>query len=142
MKRIIATGIATLILSAVSLYAVAQTRVTGHIFAEIVELTGAESKATDYVELQGDAATAEFDLGEFSFRGKANVAYDLMVTSSNLVGNDGFETPFQALPGHFQSSMDETGNQVVRLTGSAGDDLFSASDRQYAGNYQVVFAYN
>lgn len=142
MNRLIATGIVFLILSAISLHAVAQTRVTGHIFAEIVELTGAESMATDYVELQGDAATAEFDLGEFSFRGKANVAYDLMVTSSNLVGSDGFETPFQASPGHFQSSMDETGSQVVRLTGTAGDELLTASGRQYAGNYQVVFAYN
>ena len=142
MNRLVVTGIAMLMLLGISMHSGAQTRVTGHIFAEVVELTGAESRANAYVEIQSNSVSAEFDLGEISFHGKANTAFDVMVTSSDLVGSHGFEAPFQAQPDEFSSTTDATGKQVIRFSGTAGDDLLHATERQYAGNYQVVFSYN
>ena len=142
MNRLVVTGIAMLMLLGISMHSGAQTRVTGHIFAHVVELTGAESRANDYVEIQSNAAAAEFDLGEISFRGTANTAFNVMVTSSDLVGAHGYAAPFEAQPEQVSSTTDVSGNQVIRLRGTAGDDLFTSSEREYAGNYQVVFSYN
>ncbi len=142
MRAFVAYGIALLILTGISTQSVAQTRVTGHVFAEVVELTGAESKAHESIEIKaGDFAT-DFDLGEISFRGKAGTTYELMVSSSPLKGHDGHEHLFEARYDRHNTTIDASGNEVIRLTGSAGEGLFSSSDRQYTGNYQVVFVYN
>ncbi len=142
MKGLIVTVFTLLMLLCISTAAIAQTRVTGRIFAEVVELTGAESNASSYVEVSTNAVSAGFDLGEISFRGKANTAYDLMVSSSDLVGSNGHEAPFHALPEELSGRIDPSGNQVIRLKGSSCEALLSSSERQFAGNYQVVFAYN
>ncbi len=142
MRTFVAFGIALLILTSISVHSVAQTRVTGRIFAEVVELTGAEANTNQYIELKSSDPVAGMDLGEISFRGKADTTYELLVSSSPLKGSDGFEHYFETHSDKQTSTIDASGNDVIRLSGSTGNDLFSNSDRQYDGNYQVVFAYN
>lgn len=142
MKTIVAYGIALLLLMSTSMQSVAQTRVTGHVFAEVVELTGAESKANESIEIKAGDSTADLDLGEIMFRGKADTTYELMVSSSPLKGNDGYEHLFETHYDRLGSTIDASGNEVIRLTGSANESLLSSSQKQYAGGYQVVFAYN
>lgn len=142
MRTFVAYGIAMLLLTSISMQSVAQTRVTGHVFAEVVELTGAESKANESIEIKsGDPAT-DLDLGEIMFSGKADTTYELMVSSSPLKGNDGYEYLFETRYDKQNTTIDASGNEVIRFTGSADESMLSSSERQYAGNYQVVFAYN
>lgn len=143
MKRLFANGFTLLMLLSISTAVCAQTRVTGRVFAEVVELTGAESNASQYVEVSASDISSGFDLGEISFRGKANTAYDLMVYTSGLVGSNGYEATFHALPeADGPGRIDPSGNQVIRFKGSSCEALSSSNERHFAGNYQVVFAYN
>jgi hypothetical protein len=142
MRAFVAYGLALLILTGISVQSVAQTRVTGHVFAEVVELTGAESNANKSIEIKAGDSFSDIDLGEISFHGKAGTTYELMVSSSPIKGHDGYEHLFETRCDRHGSTIDVSGNEVIRLTGSADDSLLLSSERQYAGEYQVVFVYN
>lgn len=144
MKASRATAIIFLILMGLSGHLVAQVRVTGRVFAEVVELTGAESNAMGYVSLPAGEPVSDFDLGEISLRGKANTTFELMISSTPLISDNGFNAFFETRSAQHDSfqSLDQSGNQTIKLTGSTGNGLQNSPDNQFAGNYQVVFAYN
>jgi hypothetical protein len=142
MRTPVAYWIALLILSGISMQSYAQTRVTGHVFAEVVELTGAESNANTSIELKSGDSFSDFYLGEIIFRGKSNTSYELIVSSSPLKGADGYEYLFETRYDRQGTTIDSSGNEVIRFTGSADEGLLSSSERQYSGKYQIVFVYN
>lgn len=144
MKASCATAIIFLALMGLVGHSVAQVRVTGHVFAEVVELTGAESNTTGYVSLRAGEPVSDFDLGEISLRGKANTTFELMISSSPLTSDNGLNAFFETRPsysGDFHS-LDHTGSQTIKLTGATSNDLHNGTEKQFAGNYNVVFAYN
>ncbi len=142
MKTLIATTIALMILLSVSMNAVAQVRVTGHVFAEVVELTGAERNTNEYISLSATEAVSGFDLGEITFRGKANTTFEVMISSSSLTGDNGAEAFFETSQTASTNTLDNSGNQSIKLKGTTGEDLYTSGNKQFAGNYNVVLAYN
>jgi len=142
MRTPIATGIALMMLLGITMHSVAQVRVTGRVFAEVVELTGAERNTAEFVALSSTEPVSEFDLGEITFRGKANTTFEVMISSSSLTGDNGIEAFFETSQTDSVNTLDNKGNQSIKLKGTTGKDLYTSGNKQYAGNYNVVLAYN
>lgn len=129
-------------LLSISLHSVAQVRVTGHIFAEVVELTGAERNTNEYVALSAIEPVSDFDLGEITFRGKANTTFEVVISSSSLTGDNGSEANFETHQTDLSNTLDNSGSQSIKLRGTAGENVYTSGNKQFAGNYNVVLAYN
>jgi hypothetical protein len=140
------TTFATLLLALllIGTESIAQVRVTGHVFAEIVEAVGATSATSNSLQIQQNAVSNNFDLGEISISGGSNAACAVMITASDLKGINGSEAAFSALPesSTMPSSLDQNGRQIIKLQGVAGNEIMANSDKAYAAQYNVVFAYN
>ena len=126
----------------ISLHSVAQVRVTGYIFAEVVELTGAEKNTQDHVSLSANEQVSEFAIGEITFRGKANATFEVVISSSSLTGESGTEAFFETRQADESRILGQDGSQTIKLTGNTREDLYSSHDKQFAGNYNVILAYN
>jgi hypothetical protein len=140
------TTFATLLLALllIGTESIAQVRVTGHVFAEIVEAVGATSATNNSLQIQQNAASNNFELGEISISGGSNAACAVMITASDLKGMNGSEATFSALPesSSIPASLDRNGRQIIKLQGVAGNEILANSDKAYAAQYNVVFAYN
>lgn len=144
MKKLAATGILILTMAIMSITSVAQVLFTGHVFAEIVEATGATSSTNNSIEMQQQAVTNNFDIGEITLSGGAMATCDVMITASQLQGVTGSQATFAATTenGSNTGMLDEHGKQVIRLKGQAGEEVLANPDKAYSAQYNVVFAYN
>ena len=146
MKQILAISASTLILMiSVSVnIAEAQTRVTGHVFAEVVETIGMASNASNRASLQQGVSDSEFDLGEVSINAGAMAAYAIVLETSDMVGDSGKRISFDAKTenGKLVCSLDQSGKQVLRLSGMTKEEIYYAGEKNYTAAYNVTLAYN
>jgi hypothetical protein len=145
VKRIFTTlGVLLIMLSAFGNALFAQARVTGHVFAEVVESIGANSNMTEWVLVQPNRITEEIDLGKISINGGAQSTYGLILTTKELTGKTGAQASFLAKTDYDNSlnMLNSHGKQVLRLYGNADEDLLTTSDRNFTTSYQIIFAYN
>jgi outer membrane protein assembly factor BamB len=129
---------------AMSFSLAAQTRVTGHVFAEIVESAGASSRVSNQVVINPDQQTNGFDLGEITLSGGSMASCTVIITSGGIMGQSGYDHGFTATTSDDNSLyvLDASGKQKFRLNGSLSDEILSGNDKNYAAEYAVVFAYN
>jgi len=122
----------------------AQVRVTGHVFAEVVESIGTSSNTNGWIVVPKDSSGKEFDIGEFSLNGGAMAAYDLIVKTNDITGEAGTQASFLATTdlGNLSYMLDSHGKRVFRLYGSVKEQLCSEAEKNYSASYQVIFAYN
>jgi len=139
MKKLAATGILILTMAIMSITSVAQVRVTGHVFAEVVEAVGATSATNNSIEMQQQSVTNNFEIGEITLSGGAMSTCDVMITASQLQGITGSQATFSAAPagGSHAGVLDQAGKNVIRLQGQVGDEVLA-----YSAQYNVVFSYN
>jgi hypothetical protein len=144
MKQFATITILILLITSFSVSSFAQVRVTGHVFAEVVEAVGATSVTNNAIQMQQQAVSNNFDMGEITLSGGALAACDVMITTSELEGLTGSRASFAALPENQSATgmLDQYGKQVIRLSGQAGEELLANPDKAYAAQYNVVFAYN
>jgi len=121
-----------------------QARVTGHVFAEVVEMSEARSYANTEFILRSDSFDAHVDLGYYTFNGGSFTMGTIVLINSTLSSGSGKRLGFSAAPSEGSSFpvLNGQGSQVVNLSGLL--DRTSDSDQTgfYSGNYQIVFAYN
>ncbi len=122
----------------------AQARVTGHVFAEVVEMAEARAEAHHHISMQKDTLQTIVELGTFSFRGGSDYTGTVVVHSCSITGCQGSTVPFTAQPDNntYQPVMNEQGNGVVNMTGAVDAAMYAMADKNYSGQYHVVFAYN
>jgi hypothetical protein len=144
MKKLAATGILILTMAIISITSVAQVRVTGHVFAEIVEGAGATSATNNTIQMQQQSVTNNFEIGEITLSGGAMSTCDVMITASQLQGITGSQAAFSAVPADDSHTgvLDQYGKNVIRLQGQAGEEVLANPDKAYSAQYNVVFAYN
>lgn len=120
----------------------AQTRVTGHVFAEVVETVGASANTANLASLSQPGAT--FDLGEIALNGGSMAAFTVVIESGEMVGQSGERASFNARTndGKLVSSLDPNGRQVVRFRGSANEENAAGNERNFSAAYSVTLAYN
>ncbi|MBE0661528.1 MAG: hypothetical protein IH597_03585 [Bacteroidales bacterium] len=123
---------------------IAQVRVTGHIFAEVVESIGTSSNTNDWVMVPQSSSGKEFDLGEISLNGGAMAAYDLIVKTNVMTGEAGTQASFLATTdlGNLSYMLDSHGKRVFRLYGSVKEKLCAEAEKNFSASYHVIFAYN
>jgi hypothetical protein len=137
-------GIFLLVLPALKITLLAQVRVTGHVFAEVVETVGAAANTNDWVVITHDNVSSEFELGNLSINGGAMAAYDLVIETNEMTGETGTHASFLATTDYGNQSymLDARGKQVFRLYGSASNISHKTKEKHFSANYQITFAYN
>lgn len=122
----------------------AQVTVTGHVSAEVVEAVSATSGTNNLLSLQQNATPDNLDLGSFTLSGGSNAICSVVVNSTQLIGDHGNAVNFDANTSLNNNTgvLDERGTQVFNFKGDAGEDILNSHDKNYAGQYNVVFAYN
>jgi len=121
-----------------------QTTVTGHVFAEIVEGVGVSSRTNNNIELQQNSPLVPMDLGEISISGGASTTCAVLISTTTLESENGNLIDFEADTQYRNLApvLNQNGQQVFKLEGSAGDEIFSKEEKAYAAKYNVIFAYN
>jgi len=144
MKTFVQTSALILSLILIGFAGSAQVRVTGHVYAEIVEAVAATSVTNNSLQIQQNAVGNNLELGEITLSGGASTACNVMITSKELTGMNGSQAAFVALPldNSMPTSLDENGKTVIKIQGKAGEEILENPDKVYAGGYNVVFAYN
>lgn len=140
-KQFTLTALMIISLIALNVAAVAQVRVTGHVFAEVVEAAGATAQTSNTLEIQQQAATSNFQIGQVTLNSGAMRNCEVMITTTQLSGISGTQVDFETLA-DFTTTADERGNQVINLNGKIGEEVMINQDKVYSGQYNVVFAYN
>lgn len=142
--NIVKSGILILTLLLTVELCYAQTKVTGHVFAEIVEATSAESKATAFVTIEKDNTVNNIPMGEISISGKANTAFSVIFDIEGMKGDNGEFAFFDATICSECSGdiLNDNGKQVFSLQGKPGNEILSQNSKLYDAQYQIVFAYN
>ena len=122
----------------------AQSRVTGHVFAEVVESMSVTYNVNNWVVIPPNSNEHGFDLGEISVNGGSLTAYDLIIISSGISGKTGMRAPFDTTTDYNNLSyiLDSQGKQVFQLYGSTNDELFAAKEKSFVAEYNIIFAYN
>lgn len=122
----------------------AQVTVTGHVTAEVVEAVSATSGTNNLLSLQQNATPDNLDLGSFTLGGGSNAICSVIVNSTQLTGDNGNMVNFNANASLSNNTglLDERGTQVFNFKGDAGKEIMNNQDKNYAGQYNVVFAYN
>lgn len=125
----------------------AQTRVTGHVFAEIVEPTALTATATNNHVIYANNNTASNDLvlAEVTLSGGPNVDIGVSVFATTLDGENGetYSLNAFACPGCSQDEQKANINEkVFKLMGTPDKDIFSERSNLFTAQYQVVFMYN
>ncbi len=122
-----------------------QAKVTGHVFAEVVEMVGVKSHAQNHFSLTPNHKIASLSLGEYSFDGGAFTTGSILISNSNLSGNHGSEISFLATPASTSEPMqilNKNGHNTLSVAGEIDNALFRSHDKQYTGEYTIVFAYH
>lgn len=125
-------------------FSFAQVRATGHVFAEIVEASGVNSNTNNSIQISQTSSLNSLELGEITVNGGINTACSVLISSGNLKGDHGSLAAFTAsqFENTLPQSLNNNGNQVIKLNGIPGSEILSLTDKNYSGQYQVIFAYN
>lgn len=143
-KNIGKSGILFLAMFFATTICLSQTRVTGHVFAEIIEATSAESKVSSFIALERNNTVSDFSLGEISTSGKANATFSVIFDIDGMKGDNGNKAFFEASISAECSGdiLNDNGKQVFSLLGKPSDEILSQNSKLYDAQYQIVFAYN
>jgi hypothetical protein len=127
-------------------FIVAQVRVTGHVFAEIVEPAALSSKAynSHLIELNSHTSNNEMLLAQVKLSGGRNMNVDVAVITSHLVSADGEILPFDVVcPICFEDGSNSlTGEKLFTLKATPGESILPERSNTYIGRYSLVFMYN
>lgn len=124
-------------------YAFAQSRVTAHATAEIVEGWQATPETRNHFYVQPHK-TEYIEMGEISLSSSKFTVCDVTIRATTLTGENGFKAKFDAMhkPQDQIHPSNNEGPNIFTLYGKADEGMFSNPDRNYSGQYQIVFSYN
>jgi hypothetical protein len=121
----------------------AQTTVTGHVFAEVVESVSASTQTQSTFNIQRDQTSA-IDFGQIEIKSAASASCSLILGKANLTSN--FEQRI-ALETSASSTLSMQGNaingyQSINLQYQPDENMLDQGASQYSGDINIVLAYN
>lgn len=125
----------------------AQVRVTGHVFAEIVEPTALSAKVNNSHLIKGkdNPGNYEMILAEVKLSGSLNMNINVVVTTSDLIASNGEILPFNAFacPECTEDIRNNiAGEKLFTLKATSGEGIRKQINNTFNGHYNVVFIYN
>jgi hypothetical protein len=121
----------------------AQARVTGHVFAEVIEMAELRSCALNNFSVRVDTLPLSIDLGSYTISGRGFTTGTIVIQSENLISSSGNSLGFHAAPhtGGTFPVMNDEGQEVVTLSGFLDQSANTPAVGLYTGEYNLVFAY-
>ncbi len=144
MKRLLKYLTISLLSFANSFSGYSQTKVTGHVFAEVIETTSVSSVIPHSVYLNSIQACNALELGEIVLGGGALSTLSLLASSHSLIGENGAQVGFltDINRGENNVTLNNDGVQNLKINGMVGANVLNMSEKFYSGKFAIVFAYN
>lgn len=121
----------------------AQTTVTGHVFAEVVESVSASSYSQSSFTIQRNQ-TKGIDFGQIDIKSAESASCSLILGRANLTSNNNQHivmgtsaTGTTSLKGNAIN-----GSQSISLQCNPGESGFDQNATSYTGDVNIVLAYN
>lgn len=122
----------------------AQTQVTGHIVAEVVETIGASTKTNDCVVVSKNKTAEKFNLGEVTINSRALTVYDLIIETTDISRKTGTQAALLAKTylGNLSPMLDADGKHTFRIYGSFEEEPLIAANEGLTAVYKIILAFN
>lgn len=121
----------------------AQTTVTGHIFAEVVESVSASSLSQTSFTIQKNNSE-DIEFGQIEVNSSSSASCSLILGKANLTSNNNqllaMETSASSLKNMFGNAIN--GSQVINLKCMSKDSQLDQNASNYQGNINIDLAYN
>ena len=121
----------------------AQTTVTGHVFAEVVESVSASTQTQSSFNFQRNQTSA-IDFGQIEIKSAASASCSLILGKANLTSNFqeriALETSASSTSGMQGNAIN--GYQSINLQYQPDENMLDQSASQYTGDINIVLAYN
>ena len=133
----------TLILAVSAATGFAQTTVTGHVFAEVVESVSASSYSQASFTIQRHQ-TEQIDFGHIEIKSAASASCSLILGNANLRSKSNQQIAMQTSARSTQSMQGNAinGVQSISLQCLPNESDIEMSASQYSGDINIVLAYN
>ena len=121
----------------------AQTSVTGHIFAEVVESVSASSYSQASLTIQRNQ-TKGIDFGKIEIKSAESAMCSLILSKANLIGNDKKSISMET---SMFSTRNIQGNAIngthsISLQCQPDKNMLTQNTSFYTGDINIVLAYN
>ncbi len=142
MKHIL-TFVILSILSITATRVFAQTTVTGHVFAEVVESVSASSYSQASITFQKNQ-TKGINFGTIDIKSSESAMCSLILSKANLTGNNLEHISMETSVENFQEMQENTinGSQSFNLQCQPDQNMLEQSASSYKGDINIVLAYN
>ncbi len=133
--------LSVLIIAAVT--GLAQTTVTGHVFAEVVESVSASSQSLSMLTIQRNQ-TGSVNFGQIEIKSTASTSYSLILGNANLTDNNKQHVSMETSASGTQSPDGNaiSGYQSISLQCQPDANMLDHRALSYQGDVNVVLAYN
>jgi hypothetical protein len=118
-----------------------QVRVTGHVFAEVVESADASFNGETSFFLSETESNNNLSVGNISISGKPQSLCSFTINNGVVKNNNGEEFTLHTISDNAQGILTTTEQGKRELAMSVKADNLPKGD-QYCGNYNITFAYN
>jgi len=121
----------------------AQTTVTGHVFAEVVESVSASSYSQSSFTIQRNQ-TEGIDFGQIDIKSAASASCSLILGKANLTSNNNrhIKMATSAYSTQIMEGSAINGSQSINLQCHPDESELDESTSQYTGDINIVLAYN
>ncbi len=142
MKTLV-SYIAILILTIIVSAGFAQTTVTGHVFAEVVESVSASQTSQSSFSIQRNQ-TSGIDLGQIEIKSAASATCSLILSKAHFTNGNKQSFALNTSASSTQSLKGNAinGYQSISLHCQPDKAMLAESDSQYQGEVNIVLAYN
>jgi len=142
MKRLqIFVVIAVQFLAASAIFA--QTTVTGHISAEVVESVSASQHSQTSISFQRNQAIG-IEFSQIEVKSAASATCSLILGKANLTSNSQQQVALETSARFSQGMQGNAinGVQSISLQYQPSESMLAENDSQYQGDINIVLAYN
>ena len=135
--------VSSIVLLIASVTGFTQTRVTGHVFAEVVESVSASSQSQSSFTIQKTNAES-IDFGQIQIKSSSSASCSLILGKANLTSNNQQQISMETSASGTQSPDGNAinGYQSINLQCQPSDDMLDQSALSYQGNVNIILAYN
>lgn len=142
MKHI-STLVIAAILAITTLSMYAQTTVTGHVFAEVVESVSASNYSQASISIQRNQ-TKGIDFGKIEIKSAGSAMCSLILSKANLTGNNQTRISMvtSVVNSHNLQENAINGPQSINLQCQPDQNMLDKSATSYMGDINIVLAYN
>lgn len=135
--------ITVLVLYLSCLHGFSQTKVTGHIFAEIVESASIMSQTNNFLILENNTFEDNLFLGKISLKGGSNFLISVNLNTDGVRGNEtlDLELSINSMEKNVMF-INEDGTKTYNIVAEVKTENQSFTSKDYSAHYEIIFIHN